>query len=307
VARVVQAPRPIAPDRRTVVLPSLTSGDRGEVAANAGAAAVIEQARLPGYLYALLPSDAEVDVIVEGADGARVRIHAPHGKLIPDELARASPVPLGSGYATLGPSEPLIVTASSGVYCAGPDGSLRRLYGGTFADTLLEAPEPTGGCRALVTTRAGEYGHFHVRELDGKRSRTLLLNATQPALSADGRSLAVSVLSPAGVFELALFVPGNKPRLLTHGPMHAGYATWSPDGSRIAFLTSPVQDFIQFSRYTGATQLFVLDLAGHLSQLTTGAEPALVRPVWTQSGIYIAARVGSRAHPETELLRVVPN
>jgi len=307
VARAAQAPRAIAPDRRTVVLPSLSPVDHGQVTANPGAAAVIEQARLPGYLSALLPSDAEVDVIVEGVDGARVRIHAPHGKLIPDELARATPVPFGSEYATRGPSEPLIVASSSGVYCAGSDGSLRRLYGGTFADTLLEAPEPTGGCSALVTTRAGKYGHFHVRELDGKSSRTLLLNATQPALTADGRSLAVSVLSPkTGVFELALFVPGSKPRLLTHGPMHAGYATWSPDGSRIAFLTSPVQDFIQFSKYTGATQLFVLDLAGHLSQLTTGAEPALVRPVWTQSGIYIAARTGTRSHPETELLRVVP-
>jgi hypothetical protein len=269
--------------------------------------AVIEQARLPGYLYALLPSDAEVDVIVASADGTRVRIHAPHGKLIPDELARATPVPLGNGYATRSPSEPLIVTASSGVYCAGRDGSLQRLYGGRFADTLLEAPEPTGGCTALVTTRAGKYGHFQVRELDGQSSRTLLLNATQPALTADGRSLAVSVLSPqTGVFELALFVPGSKPRLLTHGPVHAGYASWSPDGSRIAFLTSPVQDFIQFSQYTGATQLFVLDLAGHLTQLTTGAEPALVRPVWTQSVIYIAARAGSRAHPESTLLRVVP-
>jgi Tol biopolymer transport system component len=154
-----------------------------------------------------------------------------------------------------------------------------------------------------VTTRAGKTGRFRIRQLDASGASTLLADARQPALAPDGRTLAFSKFSPLrGKFELALWLPGRAPRLLAHGPMHCGYATWSPDGRQIAFLSSPLKDPIQFNESTGATQLFVIDLEGHLTQLTTGGELALVRPVWTARGIYVVKMWAD----ETDLLRLVP-
>ncbi len=308
IAWQLESPRPLVADVRTVTLPSISQNPYSVLEAGPGAQDIIEEARVPGFVLAILPNGPDVDLIVASAAGERRRLRAPHGQLSASDLAGAERVPTGHQYAAGSASDPLIVTGESTLFCSEPNGQQKLLYGGgLLADTLIEDPESKGGCSALVTTRAGEYGHFHVRELDGSNSHTLLLDASQPALAPDGRTLAVSILSQkSGVFELALFTPGSAPRLLTHGPIHAGHATWSPDGRHIAFLTSPVQDFIQFSKYTGATELFVLDLDGHLSQITQGGEPTLVRPIWSSRGIYIVKDVSVGANTETQLLRMIP-
>jgi LSD1 subclass zinc finger protein len=298
----------IQPDARTVTLPELTPAPYATVEAGPGAAALVSEARISGDVLALWPNGADVDSIVSDAGLERHRVSAPHGELQASDVAGAPLVPFGTAYARRAPSEPLLVTAAASFVCMEPSGTRRVLYGaGALADPLLEDPEATGGCSALLTTRAGENGHYRVRRFDGSGMHVALTDARQAALAPDGSTLVASKLRPMkGVFDLALFAPGSAPRLLTHGPINAGYAAWSPDGRRVAFLSVPRRDPIQFHEFTGATQLFVLDLNGHLSQLTTGGEPSLVRPVWTARGIYFTQSDGDDKHPKTTLLRAIP-
>jgi DNA-directed RNA polymerase subunit RPC12/RpoP len=302
--QVASARTTLAADARTATLPNLSATPNTAVEAGQGAQELVEEADIAGRVLAILPAGGAVDLIVGDAMGQAHRVRSPHGKVQEGEIAQAQPVKNGDQYSARPGSEALLVAATASLTCTEPKGPERLLYGvGTLADTLIEDPDAAGGCSGLVTTRAGKNGHFRIRQLDASGTSTLLVDARQPALAPDGRTLAFSKFSPLrGKFELALWSPGSAPRLLAHGPMHCGYATWSPDGRQIAFLSLPLEDPIQFNESTGATQLFVIDLEGHLTQLTTGSELAFVRPVWTARGIYVVKTWAD----ETDLLRVVP-
>jgi hypothetical protein len=302
-------PLVVAPEAMTVNLPSDAPDPGSELAADTGAVTFLSAATLPGTVLAVLRSGQDVDLIVADAAGIAHRVHKPEGAVSASELTQAERVPAGSEYAARNAGDPLVVVSATGMLCATPNGPQELLYGGgTFSDVLLEAPESLGGCSALITTRAGKDGHFHVRQCDASGTRTRLLDARQPALAPDGLTLAASVLDQkSGVFELALFPAQGAPRLLTHGPVHADYASFAPNGERIAFLTEAVQDSVHFSEYTGSTALCVINLKGRLQKLTKGDEPMLVRPVWTERGIFLAQFTGTKKHPETTLLQFFPS
>jgi hypothetical protein len=304
----LESPRQIAADAYTVTLPVVAPAPDPALAAGPGALELVEEATVPDTVLSILPNGADVDLVVRHDVDEPRRLHTPHGQLQPDDLLGTEHVPRGSQYAARSGSDSLLIAGPSRLICVQPNAPPKILYGsGLLADTIIEDPESSAGCAGLVTTRAGAGGHFRVRQVDATGTHTILVDAHQPALAPNGRMLVVSQLAPMkGVFELVLLVPGSAPRLLTHGPIHAGYATWSPDGRKLAFLSVPVQDPIQFSQYTGSTQLFVLDLQGHLLQLTVGGQPDLVRPTWTAHGIFIVKSVGDTAHPETKLFRAIP-
>ncbi|HEY4103685.1 MAG TPA: hypothetical protein VGM44_07325 [Polyangiaceae bacterium] len=302
-----ELPAKIGPDARTVNLPVLVPEASAELVAADGAITFLREATLPGEALAILPNGPDVDLIVRDAIGVAHRVHNPDHAISESEIANAPRVPSGSAYSARSARDPLVVVNATGVACALPNGPLKTIYGGSYADTLLEAPESLGGCSALFTSRASEDGHFQLRAVDPNGTRTRLYDAREAALAPDGHTLAASVFdAKSGVFELALFPEHGAPRLLTHGPVHADFAAWSPDGKRIAFLTEPVQDTIHFSNFTGGTALFVLNLEGRLAQLTNGGPPALLRPVWTERGIFLVEFTGSNEHPETTLLHFFP-
>lgn len=290
-------------DALTVNVPSTVPDPDSDLAADDGAITFLRDTTLPGTAVAILPNGDDVDVLVRDADGVVHRVHAPDGAVTPEQLAAAPRVPTGRAYAARSAADPLVVVNETGVTCALPNGPPKTIYRAEPGE-WLEAPESLGGCSALITTRAEQWAHFFLRRCDEHGASVKLNDARDAALAPDGKTLIASVFdAKTEVFQLALFPAVGTARLLTGGAMHSGLATWSPDGTRIAFLTEPVRDFIQFSKYTGSTALYVVDLHGKLSRLTKGRAPALVRPVWTNRGIWLVEISGTQKHAETTLLQ----
>jgi Tol biopolymer transport system component len=147
-----------------------------------------------------------------------------------------------------------------------------------------------------------------VRFLGESGSSRVRADARQPALSPVGRELAVTVLDQKPErFQLAISKDdaGSEVRLVTRGRGHVAHPVWSPDGTRVAFLSQSVRDPIQYAVRTGRVQLYLTDLRGRLVQLTAGGDLALIRPLWTPRGIYV---VTSDSYParHSRLFRVVP-
>jgi len=267
------------------------------------------EAAVPGKILALLPaSNAEASVVVAGAKSARV-VEAPRGEVTPELLRAAPEVPLASAYARSSPSAPLLVGGEGEVSCLDASGKKTPLYGGGFFDDRIVVDVAAGeNCRGYVTTRASKEGHLSVRLLEGSGSVRVRADARQPALSPDGRELAVTLLdrNPER-FQLAILENDgtSAARLATRGGGHVAHPVWSPDGNRIAFLSHSVRDPIQYAVRRGRVHLFFTDLRGQLVQLTAGGDLALVRPLWTSRGIYV---VVSSSYPvrRSSLLRVVP-
>lgn len=130
-----------------------------------------------------------------------------------------------------------------------------------------------------------------------------LAYATDPRIAPDGGSV-VFVREHAEVtvdqwFANLWWVPttGGEPRPLTSGAHRDSQPRWSPDGTRLAFL----------SDRDGATQLYLLELAsGALTRLTDGAQPP-TGISWSPDGRWLAyaARVPA-PQPLADLLPKPP-
>lgn len=133
-----------------------------------------------------------------------------------------------------------------------------------------------------------------VRMLDFERAVTATI-VTDVQISPDGSQVAYSV-SPASadkdgrVSEIWLVsAEGGAPQRLTTSSGIDAYPRWSPDGSRIAFISDRAN--------RGVTQVYVIELAGgEAIQLTTG-EGAVSQLAWSPNGSKIAYLA---VDPETE-------
>ncbi|MDQ3894636.1 MAG: S9 family peptidase, partial [Actinomycetota bacterium] len=130
---------------------------------------------------------------------------------------------------------------------------------------------------------------------------------SEPRLSPDGTQVAYVVNRVdrgANAYRSAIFVApvdGSEPaRNLTSGERVDATPRWSPDGSRIAFVSN---------RTGGAKQLYVLPLAGGEPRRLTTAPEDVRGPVWSPDGTRLAfsSRVRDTLYEEEDEARRPPH
>jgi hypothetical protein len=205
----------------------------------------------------------------------------------------------------------LVPDGHGGVTPVDPKNTLAKMPFSTawYADTIVMDVAPLADGALLATMRASEEGHLRIRriERDGA-TRVLLDDAREPMPSPDGKWLAAVRL--VGEQFHVIVAPADRPdtpRQLTRGKGHEAFPVWSPDGKRIAFLTRTVRDPIQYGTRYGHGHLWVMDAdGGHAERLTAGVSLEMVRPVWTEQGVWVLGRESTPRGGTTVLWRVVP-
>lgn len=154
-----------------------------------------------------------------------------------------------------------------------------QVVSATTPDQVAVVPAPFDGVTALSWGPPMPTTHVATMRADGSDLQvvTLSIAGGDPAWSPDGARIAftdrgtVFSIQPDGR-GLAQVTPTNR------GPGGATHPSYSPDGTQLAFASANAQ---------GASNLFVLNVAGGtgLRALTTGT--ADVSPVWSPSGTRI--------------------
>ena len=254
------------------------------VSAIAGAKDAVEipfnEAEKPTYLGAVLP----------GPGALRVERMA--------ELGEKTPWILPDGKGGVTPVVPREVLAKL------------PLSKSWYADTLVMDIAPFTGGAFLATMRASEQGHLRIRRIEPDGSTAVLMHdAREPMPSPDGKQLVAARLFGEN-FHLVIASAErlDTPKQLTRGYGQEAFPVWSPDGKRIAFLTRTVRDVIQFHIYYGHSHLWVMDADGrNAERLTLGVSLEMVRPVWTEQGVWVVGREMTRRDGSTTVLwKVVP-
>src|SRR2546425_10220397 len=123
---------------------------------------------------------------------------------------------------------------------------------------------------------------------------------SDPQLSPDGRQVAfvVTALSEdQDEYRSNIWVvdtTGGEPRRFTTGPKRDTAPRWSPDGSRLAFVSERDTD--------KKPQLYVLRTDGGEPRRLTDLANGISDPVWSPDGTRLAfvARIGGWPEPESE-------
>jgi Tol biopolymer transport system component len=114
-------------------------------------------------------------------------------------------------------------------------------------------------------------------------------------LSPDGRTLVVDKVNSGGTTDIVLVpVSGGSPRtLVANGASNSG-VQWSPDGSKIAFV----------SNKTGNQDIWVVDTAGSAPTDLTGWPGQENSPGWSSDGKSVYFLADRDAHPFADLWKV---
>ncbi|MDP9357647.1 MAG: DPP IV N-terminal domain-containing protein, partial [Chloroflexota bacterium] len=107
----------------------------------------------------------------------------------------------------------------------------------------------------------------------------------EPVLSPDGGTVAATVTvidAGADAYRSAIWIvptEGGTPSQLTAGTKRDTFPRWSPDGTRLAFLSD---------RDTETPQLWVIPVSGGEARRVTDLENAVSDPVWAPEGRRVA-------------------
>ena len=159
--------------------------------------------------------------------------------------------------------------------------------GGGEAVTVELPPDIPRGAPLAASTIAytqvdGTFWNVWLVEADGSNARALTREnedkARLPVIAPDRTAVAYTVETGAG-WELRVSnSDGTASRTITTEMASDGRATWSPDGSRLAFVADP----------DGAKDVYVFDLAtGQMTNLTNTPEDD-GDPAWSPDGTTIA-------------------
>src|SRR6266508_2558501 len=127
-----------------------------------------------------------------------------------------------------------------------------------------------------------------------------LTGVSEPRLSPDGRRVAYTVwwVDPKkGEYRSAIWVVpvdgSEEPRRVTFGPKRDGRPRWSPDGTRLGFVSKRKGD---------ASQLYVLPLDGGEAHQLTDLKEDVDQVVWSPDGTRLAfvSRVRDDAYEEED-------
>jgi Tol biopolymer transport system component len=234
------------------------------------------------------PPDRRRLTLVLAALGACLALDGSCGTARPADCGLAGTTPLPGVTARLAFAcdlEPRGEYLNRDIFVASPAGSPTRRLTRDFAQDHEPTWAPRGDELAFTSTRNGRLELFTMRS-DGGAVRSLTVSPAQefePDWSPDGRLVAFASgrggatgpLGPKGqpASLYAVRPDGNGLVRLTRSPGYDGDPAWSPDGTRIAFV----------SDRSGTSDVWVVDAdGGHLARLTSvdGAE----RPTWSPTG-----------------------
>jgi Tol biopolymer transport system component len=174
----------------------------------------------------------------------------------------------------------------------------RRILGGEGADHRDPSVAPDDS-RIAYTVVRGARSEVMIADIDGANARPVAqgLEASQPAWSPDGRTLAVVGEQSGGRRILLVPAAGGSPRALT--PAGTGTQTepdWSPDGARVVFTSGEGQ---------GAEIVVAAVAGGQVTRLTDN-DVEDRSPTWSTTGARIAF-VSRRPNGKENLWLVDPD
>ena len=135
-----------------------------------------------------------------------------------------------------------------------------------------------GGTKVLfVSTRDAINGELYLMNPDGSDVRRLTQDSLvkdTPAMTADGRTVLVTVTAHDRRAVAAVALPGGEIRMLTSLDHNSMDPALSPDGKTVAFASSQ----------EGRFQIFTMTLDGLNVRRVTGDADANVQPWWLPGG-----------------------
>ena len=167
----------------------------------------------------------------------------------------------------------------------------QRTWNGDPANDSAPAWSPDGSRLAFMSDRdmRASADIYTMNAADGSDVQRITRDLANwaPQYAPDGRSLAVQINQDVALIDFAT----GTIRRLTHAPNDGMNPTWSPDGRRIAFVTTR----------SGQAEIFVMNADG-TEQRPLAAMPNvnLVDPRWSPAGervVYVALPSANRDQP----------